>query len=253
MINIILDKIQKTDYAKFKNTIELRTAVNQHVRTIEASKLSAAWKRKLIRLLDYLRDISREYPGLSFRKQRTIAADFGVKKPDTIGVWLKKLASLGIINILPTKRSSTMQQTVNLVQILPVEPTENKKGGQASEENGEHEVNISSKTNTVINNTYGASPCRPFYHRFKEFIASTIGGDQALVSRLFGVYKAHSTPLTKYGAFDQADVEHAGYEALKTSVMATKAKRIRNLAGYYSSVLDRILDKLYIKSLEHLA
>lgn len=41
-------------------------------------------------LLDYLRDISREYPGLSFRKQRTIAADFGVEEPDTIGVRLKK-------------------------------------------------------------------------------------------------------------------------------------------------------------------
>jgi hypothetical protein len=50
MIDIVFDKVQKSDFAKFKNLKELRTAVNQHVRTIEASGLSAAWKRKLIRV-----------------------------------------------------------------------------------------------------------------------------------------------------------------------------------------------------------
>ncbi|WP_155894706.1 MULTISPECIES: hypothetical protein [Bacillaceae] len=53
--------------------------------------MSASWKRKLIRLLNYLRDISRDYPGLSFRKQRTIAADFGIKRPDISAYGLKNL------------------------------------------------------------------------------------------------------------------------------------------------------------------
>ncbi|WP_046180544.1 tyrosine-type recombinase/integrase [Domibacillus tundrae] len=151
-------------------------------------------------------------------------------------------AIVGHVNILPTKRSRDMQQTVNLVQILPAEPAENEKGGQAPSGNGEQEVNISLKTSTNINtNTYQPAAPTSFYGRFKHFVSSTIGGGQSLISRLFGVYKAHSTPLTKYGAF--ADVEHAGYEALRAAVMATKAKRIKNLPGFYSGVLDCVLDR----------
>ncbi|WP_196803564.1 MULTISPECIES: hypothetical protein [Bacillaceae] len=67
--------------------------------------------------------------------------------------------------------------------------------------NGEQEDNIIPKTNTVINNTYAASPCRPFYRRFKEFISNTIGDNQRLISRLYGVYKVHITVLIRYGAF----------------------------------------------------
>lgn len=243
MIDIVFDKVQKSNYAKFKNIEDMRISVNKHVRTIEASELSAAWKRKLIRLLDYLRDISREYPGLSFRKQRTIAADFGVKKPDTIGVWLKKLASLGIVNILPTKRSSTMQQTVNLVQILPAKPAENEKGGQASPENGEQEVNITPKTNTIINNTYQPAAPSSFYGRFKGLVNNIDSQDKMLTSRLYGVYRAHTTALVKYGAFDRQDVETVAMTALHTAVMRTKTKRIRNLAGFYNGVLNKMLDR----------
>lgn len=242
MIDIVFDKIQKSDFAKFKNIDELRFAVNKHVRTIEASELSASWKRKLIRLLDYLRDISRKYPGLSFRSQRAIAADFGVKKPDTIGVWLKKLASLGIVNILPTKRSSTMQQTVNLVQILPAEPAKNEKRGQAPAENGEREVNISPKTNTVINNTYSAKPVT-FYQRFKSFVKNVNSEDQSLASRMYGVYKGQTATL---GAYDKEDLENIAISALHAAVMATKHRKIKNLPGFFNGVISRKIDS-YIR------
>ncbi|OAH58324.1 hypothetical protein AWH48_18280 [Domibacillus aminovorans] len=53
----------------------------------------------------------------------------------------------------------------------------------------------------------------------------------------------HSKPLTKYGSFERADVEHAGYEALRASVMAMKSKRIKNLAGYYNGTLDRLVSE----------
>ncbi|MCM3786906.1 helix-turn-helix domain-containing protein [Domibacillus indicus] len=242
MINIVFDKIQKSDFAKFKDMDGLRIAVNKHVRTIEASELSAAWKRKLIRLLDYLRDISRNYPGLSFRSQRKIAADFGVKKPDTIGVWLKKLASLGIVNILPTKRSSTMQQTVNLVQIMPAEPAENEKRGQAPAENGEHEDNIFSKTSTNINtNTYPAEPLT-FYQRFKSFVKNVNSQDETLASRMYGVYRGQTAALLKSDAYDKEDLENIAMSALHAAVMATKSRRIRNLPGFFNGVISRMID-----------
>src|SRR5690606_32481986 len=92
-------------------------------------------------------------------------------------------------------------------------------------------------------NTYSDEP-KPFYVRFKAFISRTIGeGNQPLVSRLYGVYKAHSTPLLRGQAFDRQDVEEVGYRALHAAVMATKTKNIRNLPGYFNGVIDRMLDR----------
>src|SRR5690606_22154262 len=91
---------------------------------------------------------------------------------------------------------------------------------------------------------------KPFYARFKAFIGSTIGKDsQRLVSRLYGVYLSHSTPLLRANAFDKTDVEQAGYNALHAALMAMKSKNIRNVVGYYNGVLDRMLDRLYFDSI----
>lgn len=120
-ITVVLDKVNKADYATFKSMREMREAVNAHVKTIEESDLRPNMKRKLVRLLDFLRDNSRKYFGLSYKKQRVIADFFGVKKSDTIGEWLKKLAEFGCVKVIATKRSRTMHQTANFVQIMPVE------------------------------------------------------------------------------------------------------------------------------------
>src|SRR5690606_20882465 len=91
---------------------------------------------------------------------------------------------------------------------------------------------------------------KPFYARFKAFIGSTIGKDsQRLVSRLYGVYLSHSAPLLRSNAFDKVDVEQAGYNALHVAIMAMKSKKIRNLAGYYNGVLDKMLDRLYFENM----
>ncbi|MEM1502118.1 hypothetical protein RG959_01735 [Domibacillus sp. 8LH] len=146
---------------------------------------------------------------------------------------------MGIVNILPTKRSSMMQQTVNLVQIMPAEPAENEKRGQDTTENGEHEVNISPKTNTNTNTYQPAAPLT-FYQRFKSFISSTIGEDQPLISRLFGVYKEQTAILT---AYDKDDLENIAISALHIAVMSTKNRRIRNLPGFFNGIISRMLDR----------
>jgi hypothetical protein len=51
---------------------------------------------------------------------------------------------------------------------------------------------------------------------------------------------------------DKATVEAIGLQALKTAIFATKRKKIRNLAGYYNGVLDRMLDDLYFADLTFL-
>ncbi|MBP1913263.1 putative transcriptional regulator [Lederbergia galactosidilyticus] len=101
-------------------------------------------------------------------------------------------------------------------------------------------------SNKLNNINYINTYYKPFYARFKAFIGSTIGKDsQRIISRLYGVYLSHSKPLLAGNAFDKGSVEHIGFQALKTAVMATKNKRIKNLAGYFNGILDRMLDKLY--------
>lgn len=116
-----------------------------------------------------------------------------------------------------------------------------------------HQETPSNKLNNInYINTYSDEP-KPFYVRFKAFISQTIGeGNQRLISRLYGVYKAHSTPLLRRHTFDKQDVEQAGWQALKAAVMATKSKNIRNIAGYYNGVLDRMLDRLYFETMDEL-
>jgi hypothetical protein len=88
------------------------------------------------------------------------------------------------------------------------------------------------------------------YAKFSQLIAATLGNvDKRLIYRLYGVYKGQSTPLLRTEYNDKATVEAIGLQALKTAIFATKRKKIRNLAGYYNGVLDRMFDRLYHESI----
>ncbi|OKL35567.1 hypothetical protein [Domibacillus mangrovi] len=243
-ISIVFDKVNKEEYATFKDLASMREAVNHHIKTILDSDLSPSWKNKLVRFLDYLRDISREYLGLSFRKQRTMATDLGLKKPDTIGFWLKKLAELGIVRILPTKRSRGMQQTANFVQILPIQTVEHNKSGQAKENNGEHEDNIYSKTKTINTNTYSdeiVQRLKSPYVKIKEFVQSFIGdGHVKLINRLYGIWLAQ----TKHGSFNEIEALTIGIQAIKATMQATKRKHIDHVTGYFSGTMTRMIKRI---------
>ncbi|XYY59585.1 hypothetical protein ACNSPU_17030 [Bacillus velezensis] len=41
-------------------------------------------------------------------------------------------------------------------------------------------------------------------------------------------------------------LQEIGLEAVRQTFIATKRKSIRNLAGYYNGVLDRMLDRLFV-------
>ncbi|MCP3765056.1 hypothetical protein NLX67_22390 [Domibacillus sp. A3M-37] len=230
MISIVIDRVNKEEYATFESVPEMRESVNAHIKTIKASGLKAAWQRKLIALLDYLRDESRVFPGLSFKKQRLIAKHFGLKKPDTVGEWLKKLSGLGIVKVLHTKTSSTMHQTANFVQILPAKI---EKRGQEVAKNGEHEVKRFSKTKDInsINTYEQAVKTAPLYVQVKEYIASTIGQNQKLVSAVYGIIRAK-----------KLNNDTMAVLALKTSVQAFKHGSVRTtLPAFFSGTIDRML------------
>ncbi|WP_050184493.1 hypothetical protein [Domibacillus robiginosus] len=257
MITIMLDRVDKRNYATFKNIPAMRESVNKHIKTIQESDLSDLWKRKLIRLLDHLRDLSRNFPGLSFQSQRAAAKDLGLKKPDTVGIWLKKLADMDIVKILPTKRYYKNQQTVNFVQIVPVETEtaelnedENNKRGldeipkphkdaDAENKNGEHEFKIFLNSKTNINITY-----RRLDDSFTpkvvpdEFVKTT----KSFFSDAEDIYDLWKKATLVYRQFDLLH-ELKQYtdiviDALKQTIYAHKYRKIRkDFKGYFYGTL----------------
>ncbi len=261
-ISVVLDKVNKADYATFESMAEMREAVNAHVKTIEESDLRPNMKTKLVRLLDFLRDNSRVHYGLSFKKQRVIADFFGVKKADTIGVWFKKLAELGCVKVIATKRSSTMHQTANFVQILPVEK---EVAEEVSEDNrvqdtaeieviedkfGEHEDNISSNTKTKNNNIRKANAPVPSYipNEFADLVKCYYPATKDIFE-LYGKFRLAFLHTTK--THNIKDFAHIAVAAFKESISAIKLRDLRNgksfdsLRGYlYGTARKMVFDTI---------
>lgn len=238
-----------SEYQTFDNKSELNEAISAHI-SAHTYELNDTARDVLMMLARY----SVKFPGVAHLKTATIADSIG-KTGRTVRRAIALLVELGIIEKVPFMRSVSGGYGANVYRIMPydvqselstreevVEPTEIR----AESVEIENEPITSLKQQDIINNTY----YKPFYARFKAFIGSTIGKDsQRLVSRLYGVYLSHSTPLLRANAFDKVDVEQAGYNALHAAIMAMKSKNIRNVAGYYNGVLDRMLDRLYFDSI----
>lgn len=167
------------------------------------------------------------------------------------------LVSLGMIEKVETIRPKSGGDGANIFRVLPVK-NKNDHAKMTMRENDEKPtaamdeapkteskaINNLSYKDIILKDTYSEEP-KPlkvtFYSKFKSFVHSTIGQDQKTVSKLYGVYLAHSNVLTKHGAFDKQDIENVGYEALRTAIMSTKTKRIKNIAGWFNGVLDKKL------------
>jgi hypothetical protein len=253
MISIVFDRVDKREYSTFESVADMRKAVNKHVKTILESDITDLWKRKLIRLLDHLRDLSQKYPGLSFASQRALAERLELKKPDTVGIWLKKLGDMGVVRILHTKRHHKMRQTANFVQILPTETKkEDKDIKQGPEEidkpqknkdmenkNGEHEFKnfLNSKSN--INITYSRLD-DSFTPKIvpEEFIKTT----KPFFSDVEVIYDLWKKAALVYRQFDLLH-ELKQYidiviDALKQSIYAHKHRKIRkDFKGYFYGTL----------------
>lgn len=265
-ISVVLDKVNKADYATFESMTEMREAVNAHVKTIEESDLRPNMKTKLVRLLDFLRDNSRVHYGLSFKKQRVIADFFGVKKADTIGVWFKKLAELGCVKVIATKRSSTMHQTANFVQILPVEKevaeeveenAENENGGQETPEiegfedkKGEHEDNFSPKSKPKKHIIRKADAPVPSYipSEFADLVKCYYPATKDIFE-LYGKFRLAFLHTTQ--AHNIKDFAHIAVAAFKEAISAIKLRDLRkgksfdSLRGYlYGTARKMVFDTI---------
>jgi DNA-binding Lrp family transcriptional regulator len=241
-IEIIAGETAYASLTSFETIDQLNQTVHQYKDMINAMELRQDLKRNLLTVMEYLKRHSCKFFGVSFKGKRKIAADLEMSDK-TITRLCKRLEVLGFIKQYAMKRSSDMQQTSNAIVIQPAK-TENVR--QKAVKMSDQKNNIFLKQNQLLNNTYSAKSVT-FYQRFRNLVENMIGQNQSLVSRLYGVYRAHSTALIKHGAFDKQDVENISMTALHTAIIRTKTKKIRNLAGFYNGVLNKMLDRFVLE------
>jgi DNA-binding Lrp family transcriptional regulator len=241
-IEIIAGETAYASLTSFETVEQLNQTVRQYKDMINAMELRQDLKRNLLTVMEYLKRHSCKFFGVSFKGKRKIAADLEMSDK-TITRLCKRLEVLGFIKQYAMKRSNDMQQTSNAIVIQPAK-TENVR--QKAVKMSDQKNNIFLKQNQLLNNTYSAKSVT-FYQRFRNLLENMVGQNQSLTSRLYGVYRAHSTALVKHGAFDKQDVENVAITALHTAVMRTKKKKIRNLAGFYNGVLNKMLDRFVLE------
>lgn len=236
--------------ASFRSVDELNGAIRTHIYRNKSDLTPAA-----IEVLKVLSRHAVKTPGVAYLKLATIAELIG-KHRVTVIRSIKRLVNLGIIRkeikyrpvsggnganmyvILPAvKREKTSDVTPSvLLRQADEKPTETK----AELPKRENEAVISQSENKLLRNTYAA---------FKSAV-NTFVGDHKLTNKLYGIYLAHTSYLK--GVYTAETLQEIGLEAIRQTFIATKRKAIRNLAGYYNGVLDRMLDNLYILEIRKL-
>lgn len=87
---------------------------------------------------------------------------------------------------------------------------------------------------SAILKTKEQTPYQQLANYVMQFIA-----DKKLVSRLYGIYRAHTLKLVKSPDIDIA------IEAFKHTVKAMRNKSLKSITGYYNNTLSNLIDKHY--------
>lgn len=247
-IDIVASEATFETLGTFETLEGLNEAVRNHKESQELNNTELA-------VLDILHRYSAKFKGVSFLCKNTIGKLVGKSRRTIIRV-CQRLEELGIIRQYAMKRASDMQQTSNAIVIHPAkiegvfvnEP-------HVTQEPAENVTPIRqplAKTNTVINNTYpdGVAPATP-YAQFKNTVGYFVNVDETefskLTNKLYGIYLAQISYIRN--CYKSNELLDCGIEAITTAFQATKRKPIRNMAGYYHGVLDRLLDRLYLEEL----
>ncbi|WED86947.1 helix-turn-helix domain-containing protein [Bacillus velezensis] len=224
--------------ASFRSVDELNGAIRTHIYRNKSDLTPAA-----IEVLKVLSRHAVKTPGVAYLKLASIAELIGKHRVIVIRS-IKRLVDLGIIRKEIKYRPVSGGNGANMYVILPAVKTdatpsvlprqEAEKPTEAKPEapKRENEAVISQSKLKFLQNTYTA---------FKSAV-NTFVSDRKLTSKLYGIYLAHTSYLK--GVYAADILQGIGLEAVRQTFIATKRKPIRNLAGYYNGVLDRMLDRL---------
>lgn len=236
-----------SDYQTFDNVQEMNYHVKQHT-NVHKYKMNDTQRT----ILQFIAQYSVKYAGASHLKTETIANSIG-KHRRTVERSISVLVSLGIIEKISTTRRVSGGKGANVYRILPYvaesevshceqveKSTESKDEQYFPRKQSDTSINLLN----VFTYTYKESRLAPPYKRFKDFVEQFIGkGQRAVISRLYGVYLANTKALRK--AYEDNELIDVALRALGVTFSAIKRIEVRNIAGYFHGVLNKLLDEMY--------
>ena len=253
--------IYLADYQTFTTVAEMDLHLEKHV--LKNYQEMNDTDRALVSLLA---QYACKYPGAAHLKVETICTAVN-KSEATVRRTLRKLEKLAIIRKVSTIRRVSKGYGANIILILPFDDQSPMIGREDVEKldipsaeaevlENETDISLISKKE-LLHNTYSSENVSSahsvdnflekqeptFYQRFKSAIFALLGQDQKLVSHLYGVYRSLTYRVTQLLPHERAFYESIGYEALMISLHAAKQKKIRNLAGYYSGVFEKMVQR----------
>lgn len=237
-------------YAMFNSVKEMDEAIAEHIRRNQY-ELNETDRDVLMMLSRY----SVKYKGAAHLKIDTIAAAIG-KSGRTIQRVLRKLERLNIIERKEFIRKKAGGHGANIYIILPVDVAAEMTGREDADKPMDisdsdtdepiETINLLSNNNITKSNTYQETSYSMPYRKIRKAIMTFIGNRDnvnKLIYRLYGVFLAHTKPLRF--AYSMDELISTGIKAIHATFHATKRKKIRNIAGYFSGVLNNMLDDLY--------
>lgn len=211
-------------------------------------------------LITLLAQYACKFPGAAHLKVETICHAAN-KSEATVRRTLRKLEKLAIIKKIPTIRKVSKGYGANILVILPFDDHSSLTArgeetkpviceDQPTSSQKETDISLISKKE-LFHNTYSSENVGTvdnfsrknnltFYQQFKATVFAMLGSDQKTVSHLFGVYRSLSYRAIRLFPQEREFYEDIGYQALTISLQAAKHKKIRNLAGYYCGVFEKI-------------
>ncbi|WP_419958996.1 helix-turn-helix domain-containing protein [Psychrobacillus sp. BM2] len=240
-----------SDYQTFNNKHEMNEAVALHL-SHNHFHLNSTEKE----VLALLSRFSCKYAGVSQLKHETIEKKLE-KSNSTIRRCIKKLEKLGIIKRIPFIRKVSKGFGANIYLILPFEQSHMDTRQESTisvtptteATKTDNEPYSLYKQNNFINNTYTQAPVsypKTYYSRFKGLVESFLGeGNQKLVCRLFGIFKAQSIQMLKWDIFSdiKEQLEALAIQSLVVTMQSSKKKQIKSLTGYFNGTLKKMIDK----------
>ncbi|AZV45193.1 helix-turn-helix domain-containing protein [Peribacillus asahii] len=249
-----------SQYQTFENKQQLNESIYQHIKR-NSYELNDTDRATLKAIARY----AVKFAGAVHLKAATIAELIG-KSEKTARRVLAKLANLGIVRKVPTTRKVNGGKGANIIQILPFvqssvsnreqadKLTESKAEAMKSENEPSDSIKLLKKS---FKNTYPAEKSVDLqprkvstpYSQFHDMVSNFIK-DQKLTNRLYGIYLAQTKSLRN--CYEPSELLAEAIEAIKVTFQATKRKQLRNLCGYYSGTLRKLLDGLYHETMQEL-
>lgn len=236
-----------SNYAKFETKEQMDAAARKH------SDIHAKAMNKTDHaVLEMIRCYSVKYLAAHL-KHETMEKNLGVSN-STVRRSLRKLAKLGIIERIHFIRPVMNGLGANIYCILPVgdqsemnspkkvdEPCNDKvsEGFLPAESSffNTKDIKQGSKTSPQEEESLSTT----LFAKMKKLLSLT--GDTSKARELFIIYRSLTGKMLRFDIHQEKEqlFEELAYRATRISVMATKTKNIRNLAGYFSGVLRQLL------------